>query len=497
MGDMSASAGLPGLFAWVSKAVRVGCLIGVLGMQSSAWAQAPDRSQDQTQNQTHNQAPFRLETAVNAPDWLTLRGETRMRYETLDGQFRAGGSGGDQLLLFRSLLLVEADTGPVSFGIELQDSRTYLGDADTPLSSSFTNPLDVLQLYARMDALPGLLGQGSDSQLVLGRQTVSIGSKRQIERVSYANVIKSFTGAHWTHEATRGDQLHLVYVVPTGRFPDIRADLDANRLSGDEEQWGRRIWGVHYRRPDILPGMVSDLWGELFAYGLNERDTSDVPTPNRSYVAPGARLYRKPIAGRWDLDVEGALRQGRRRATSDPGDTQPLDVNAAMLIAVLGYVFDAPWQPRLSLEYYFASGDDDPNDLDFDQHERLFGGRRTDLNNTSIYGPLTPANLSALGFRVQVTPNARWDGWFQYHAASLASDTDQWVIARLRDPSGQSGDFIGHTLDARARYWLVPDNLRLELGASALIYGGFTKDVPDGPDGDVTLFGYAQATISF
>jgi len=441
--------------------------------------------------------PFRLESEVKAPDWLTLKGEARVRYESLDGQFRAGRDGSDQLLLLRTLLLAEADTGPVSLGVELQDSRTYLGDAGTPLSSSFTNPLDVLQLYARFDDLPGLLGGNAKSQLILGRQTVSIGSKRQIERVEYANVVRSYTGAYFISEADRGDELHLIYVVPTARFPNTRPDLDDNRLSGDEEQWGRRIWGVHYRRADILPGAAPGLWGEVFVYGLEEEDTENFQTPDRSYIAPGFRLFRKPKAGRWDIDLEAALRKGTRYASSSPTDTQSLEVDAAMMIAALGYTFDAPWQPRLSLEYYYASGDEDPNDLAFDQHERLLGGRRTDLNNTSIHGPLTPANLSAPGFRVQVKPDDRWDGWFQYHAASLASETDSWVIARLRDATGQSGDFIGHALDARARYWVVPDSLRLELGASGLIYGEFPTNVPGGPEGDGTLFGYAQLTLTF
>jgi hypothetical protein len=441
--------------------------------------------------------PFRLEPAAKAPDWLTLEGEARVRYESLNGQFRAGREGSDQLLLFRTLLLAEADTGPVSFGIELQDSRTYLGDAGTPLSSSFTNPLDILQFYARFDDLPGLLGDRSDSQLIIGRQTVSIGSKRQIERVEFANVIFSYAGAHFISDTDRGDEFHAIFVVPTARFPNSRPHLDDNRLSGDEEQWGRQIWGIHYRRADILPRTVPDLWGEVFVYGLEEDDREDFQTPDRSYVAPGFRLYRKPKVGQWDIDLEGALRRGTRYASTNPADTKSLEVEAAMIIAALGYTFDAPWQPRLSLEYYYASGDEDPNDLAFDQHERLFGGRRTDLNNTSIHGPLTPANLSAPGFRVQVKPDDRWDGWFQYHAVSLASETDSWVIAGLRDPTGQSGDFIGHTLDARARYWVVPDSLRLEFGASGLIYGEFPKNVPGGPEDDGTLFGYAQLALTF
>lgn len=443
------------------------------------------------------QDAFRLEEASNAPDWLTLRGETRARYESLDGQFRAGREGSDQLLLFRTLFLAEADTGPFSVGFEVQDSRTYLGDSGTPLSNSIANPLDFLQVYARFDDLPSLLGEESASQLTLGRQTVSIGSKRQIERVEYANVIKSYTGAHYISQASRGDEFHLIHVVPTARFPSTRPALDDNQLSGDEEQWERRIWGVHYRRADILPETLPGLWGEVFVYGLEEKDTSDFQTPDRSYVAPGFRLYRKPKTGRWDLDLEAALRKGTRYATSNPADTQSLKVDAAMLYAALGYSFDAPWRPRLSLEYYYASGDEDPDDLALDQHERLFGSRRTDLNNTSIHGPLTPANLSAPGFRVQVTPNARWDGWLQYHAASLASGTDRWVIAGLRDPSGRSGEFIGHMLDARMRYWVIPDSLRLEFGASGLVYGGFAKNVSGGPAGDGTLFGYTQLSFSF
>lgn len=441
--------------------------------------------------------PFRLEEALNTPGWLTLRGETRARYESLDGQFRAGREGSDQLLAMRTLLLAEADTGPVSFGIELQDSRTYLGDAGTPLSASIANPLDVLQLYAKADGLPSLLGAGSSSSLRLGRLSVSIGSKRQIERPDFANVIKAYTGAHLVSENSSGDELHLLHVSPTARFPNSRPALDDNEMSGDEEQWGRRIWGVHYRRADILPGAAPGLWGEVFVYGLEERDTSDFQTPDRSYVAPGARLYRKPAVGQWDVDIEAALRKGTRYASSDPADTQSLDVDARTLFAALGYTWDAPWQPRFALEYYYSSGDEDPADLAFDQHERLFGSRRSDLNNTSIHGPLTPANLNAPGFRVEVKPDERWDARLYYHAAYLASDTDSWIVANLRDPSGESGDFIGHTLDSRVRYWLVPDNVRLEVGASALLYGDFTKNVPGGPDGARTLFGYGQLTVRF
>ena len=430
------------------------------------------------------------------PEWLSLQGESRVRYEALDNQFRANRDGSDQLLLFRSLLQVEADLGDVHLGFELQDSRTYLGDDGTPLSSSIANPLDFLQIYAEFESLPGLLGEESSSVATLGRQTVSIGSKRQIERVDFANVIKSYTGLYAVSTHERGDELHLMYVVPTARFPNTRPDLDDNALSGDEEQWGRHIWAVHYRRADILPTLAPGFWGEVFVYGLEEEDTYSFQTPDRSYVSPGFRLYRAPEVGQWDIDWESALRQGTRYASSSPTDTQSLDVDASMTFFAFGYTFDAPLRPRLAFEYYYASGDDDPNDLSYDQHERLFGSRRSDLNNTSIHGPLTPANLNAPGFRVEVESDHGWDARFYYHAAHLASSRDRWVIARLQDPTGQSGDFLGHVLDSRARYWLVEDSVRLELGASAFIPGEFPDNVVGG-NSDTTLFSYAQMTFSF
>ena len=94
-------------------------------------------------------------------------------------------------------------------------------------------------------------------------------------------------------------------------------------------------------------------------------------------------------------------------------------------------------------------------------------------------------------------PNDRLDGWFQYHAASLASATDRWIIAKRRDPLGQSGKFIGHTLDARLRYWLLPQRARLEVGASALLAGDFVRRAPDKPEAEDTYFGYVQATLYF
>ena len=430
------------------------------------------------------------------PDWLWVGGEFRTRYETLDGQFRRGGAGGDQLLLFRTLIHGKATFDPVTFGVEIQDSRTYLGDDGTPISPSLVNPVDFLQVYGSI-RLPEVFDKAWRPTFTLGRQTISIGSKRQIERPSFANVIRAYTGGYLRAQNLRGDEFHAFLAVPVGRFPRDRESLLDNQPELDEEEWNRQIWGLHYRRADTVPGLAEEVWAEVFAYGLHETDTDSRPTPNRNYVTPGFRVFRPAEPGRWDVDVEAALRYGTRRATALPTDTEDLDVFASMLYASVGYTFDAPWSPRLALQYYWASGDEDPNDSSFGQFERLFGSRRTDLNNTSIYGPLTPANLSAPGLRLSVEPNERIDARLTYSAAFLASDTDAWVVARLRDPTGQSGSFIGHAFDSRARFWLAPGNVQLSVGGSALLHGEFSDNAPGSPAPGTTLFGYTSLAVYF
>lgn len=434
------------------------------------------------------------------PSWLKISGVARVRYETLDDQFRAGGTGGDQAIAFRTLVLAEANLAPVNLpavtlGFELQDSRMELDDAGTPLGPGLVNTLDSLQAFARFD-LDGTFGQ-SDASLILGRQTLAIGSQRVLERAEMGNVIRSYTGAHWRSSSSAGDEWHILLVAPVGRRPTDRDSLEGNEVQPDREEWGRHLWGIHHRHKDAFGPALPDVWLEGFVYGLHERDTARVPTPNRDYLQPGFRVFRAPKAGRSDFDVETSWRTGSRRATALASDTRDLDVNAWTIHAHWGWTFESDWNWRVALDFDYASGDENPTDSRFDQYERLFGSRRTDLGNSGIFGALSPVNLNAPGARVEFAPNARTDVRIAWKAASLASDTDLWTDGRLRDQTGQSGSFIGHSINARARYWLVPDRLRGEAGFSTLLTGEFARNAPNSPRVDRTVFGFVQLSLGF
>lgn len=436
-----------------------------------------------------------LQGGEEALQW-NVSGEVRARYESLDGQFRSHRTGSDQALFLRTLVHLKVEDAAWTAGVEIQDSRSYLTDSGSALSNSYVNPIDFLQAYLQLP-VKDVFQSGYDGALILGRQTVGIGSQRQIERVSYANVIKNYTGVRLRLKNSRADEWHLIAVVPLeGRPRDLDELLD-NKPKLDQEEFNRLIWGAHYRKADAFPSLLPNTWGELFTYGLYERDAFGNESPNRRYVTPGFRIFRSKKPGEWNLDVEGAVRFGSRRATSAPTDTRDLDVFASMLLFRVGYTFDLPWKPNLAFQYYWASGDKDPNDGKFDQYERLFGSRRTDLNNTSLHGPLTPANLSAASVRFEMEPTARSTLRLTYSPVYLASKTDSFLIGRQRDPSGQSGSFVGHVFDSRITYEFVKGGLNLEVGASAFFHGEFTKTNPQAPEANRTLFGYVQLAYPF
>jgi hypothetical protein len=435
--------------------------------------------------------PWRLDGAVGAPEWLSLAGESRVRYESLDGQFRLLRDGSDQILVFRTLLHARAEYGRATLGLEIHDARAYLDDEGTPISNGIVNTHDILQAYVRF-RLSSAGTEPEQSYLKLGRFTLDIGSRRFVERNDFRNTINAFTGIHWHAHWADGKTLDAFYTAPVTKLPALPRKLADNEFKLDEERSRQRFWGAHLRYPDIFRGIQ----GELLIYGLHEEDTHDIPTPNRKVYAPGIRLYRQPAPGRWDLDLETAFRFGTRHRTALPADRETLDVRAHMLHAEVGYTFDNAWQLRLGLEYDVATGDSDPTDKRYERYERFFGTRRGDLGNTGIHGPLTRSNVSVPGIRVSFV-RGRWDGRAHIQWPRLEAARDAWVAASLRDPTGRSGQKLGTTLDGRVRYWLVPGNLRLELGASALWFGAFARNVPGAPEGDRTLYGYGQATLYF
>lgn len=436
--------------------------------------------------------PWRLDEALGTPDWLTVSGSQRTRYESLDGQFRAGGSGGDQLLTLRNILKIEAKFDKVRFVGELWDVRDYLADSGTTVGSGEANALEPVQAYVAVD-IGDMFGDGSETEILGGRFATNIGSRRLVGLNNFRMTTNAFTGVMSTTTFASGDQLIALYTLPQRRQPGNRADRIDNKVEFDDESFDQQFWGVDYTRKKLF-GAVS---GEVFAFGLHERDDAGFNTANRDIVTSGGRLFSSPAPGKPDIEIEGGYQFGERRATTSASDVTDLDVKAAYLHGEIGYSFGAAWSPRIAFEYEYATGDKDPTDNAYNRFDGLYGPRRFDFGPTGIYGPLERSNLSSPGVRVEVAPSKRADAFAFYRAIWLDEAVDTFGQTGVRDPAGASGKFAGHQIEARFRYWLVPKNVRLDIGGAYLIAGEFLDTAPNATGEGDTAYFYSDIEFTF
>ncbi len=436
-----------------------------------------------------------LNQALNTPEWLSISGQSRIRYESLDEQFRSGGNGDDQILVFRTNLLAKITWDQWQFGIEVLDARQSHGDDSTKISSGDVNPLDVLQLYSQW-TINHLFKDQSQSRLKAGRFTMDVGSRRFIARNRFRNAINAFTGIDWQWTDDNGQQVRVFYTLPVQRLPGEFSRRKRNRTQGDDQDTEVSFWGLFYQLPkESLTSWQSQ--AELFYFGLNENDVHDRPTRNRDIHTLGGRIYKKKTLNQFDYQIEAALQFGKSRASAAESDRDDLDHLAYFGRAELGYSFNSTWLPRLIAQFDYASGDDNPNDNDNNRFDSLFGVRRFDFGPLGIYGPFARANVISPGLRLELTPTHSTSIFIAHRGYWLASDKDAWTVARVRDPEGDSGHYVGQQTEVRFRWDIVPNSLRWELGAAYIFKGEFANNAPNANDEGDSNFLYSQFQFSF
>ena len=432
--------------------------------------------------------PWRLGKEANLPSWLTIGLNHRTRFEHLANQFRVVAGDDATAVSMRTLLSAKLSTESVIAELELQDSRAF-ASADTPLKTSHINALSILQAYVGLRR-PNLFVAGDQGELKIGRMTVDVGTRRLVARNGYRNTINGFAGAdaRWTSPARHVARVFTL--VPVTRLPSDPDAIRSNDIELDEENFDTLFWGALYRSPALLAGTQF----ELLVMGLHERD-GDIASRNRQLLSPGARAFRKPSAGEPDYSIEIVVQLGSSRASKADEDTEDLDHRALFVHAETGYSIEAPWAPRIALQYDYASGDGEPDDETNGRFDTLFGPGRPDFGPTGLYSAFARSNLNSPALRVQAKPAASVTSFLCYRLFWLASDTDAWTTTGLRDSTGSSGSFLGQQLEARVRWNVFPKNVRVEMGGAYLARGGFAKDVEDGSD-DPALFFYSQVSGS-
>lgn len=432
-----------------------------------------------------------LDQALGLPERLSISGDFRIRYESLDNQFRAGHPGYDQILALRTRVRARIRlTDWLSLGAEFQDSRAYLEDDNTPVGTGMVNAAELLRAYVDL-SFDGPFGGAHELQL--GRLTMDIGSRRLVARNRFRNTSNAFTGLEWLWTLAHGRELRAFYTLPVKRLPDERARLVENEVEFDETTADFQFAGFFFA--EDLP------WGdrgELYVYGLNERRTYDATDgdaiPRRRLGTPGFRLLREQREGHFDYEVETAVQLGQSR--NAVAGNRSLNHVAFFQHLTLGYTFASPGSPRVLLHYDYASGDCDPFDGDNERFDTLFGARRFEYGPTSIYGAVARSNINTPGLRVELKREPSWSGFVDYRAIWLASDRDEWVGTGVQDPTGRSGSFVGQQVEMRVRWRPFPGNVLVEAGYAHLFAGEFIDSAPNSNRGD-SNYVYSQVILEF
>ncbi|HXC58059.1 MAG TPA: alginate export family protein [Steroidobacteraceae bacterium] len=418
-----------------------------------------------------------------------VSGTIRLRQEELDGDFRPGFRNQDDVLSIRSSLLLEWDTGTWRFGGEIFDGREYDTGPGSVLSTNEVDALEPAQAYVAGD-FESPFGAGSSAMVQAGRFTMNLGSRRLISADEFRNTPQASTGLRSELKFSGKRSATLFYVLPQQHRPDDFDSLLKNKVKLDHEGRDLQVFGALFSKAG-LPGR---LLAEMGFIRFIEHDTAGRPTRNRGLTNLTARLMSDPAPGKWDYELEGISQTGSIRA-STAANAVPLRVRAYFAHADLGYTFAQSWKPHLDVEWDYASGDG--TSAHYNRFDTLFGMRRGEFGPSGIYAAVGRANINTLGLRLDGAPTKRLDLLATVKWLWAADRHDSFSTTGIRDASGASGSFAGQQLDARLRYWFLPQRLRGEMNATWLIRGRLLQDAPNAsPHGD-THYAAAAITLTF
>jgi len=317
--------------------------------------------------------------------------------------------------------------------------------------------------------------------------TIDLGSRRLVARNEFRNTINAFTGLDLQWTSRDEDVLRGIALTPIVRAPSDPEGLEKNRIEFDRENPNAFFWGAFYQsRP-----LAAQVTIEAYLLGLHESDGRTAPSSDRKLYTPGMRTLRQPAPGEFDFQLEFMSQFGSSRASRE--DTIDLDHLAFALHGSSGFLFDAPWAPRLAFQYDYASGDRSPDDGANNRFDTLFGARRFEYGPTGLYGAIARSNVSTPGLRLEVQPHRTVDAFTAYRLVWLASAQDAWTTAELRDPTGDSGSFVGQQVEGRVRWHLLPRNFSLDVGGALFVRGDFARQAPGGAE-QPSIYSYVQVT---
>jgi len=420
----------------------------------------------------------RLKNIALGPFRLDVGGSVRFRYEYQNdfniqryADDRKPGLRSDHFLLQRTRLDFDLHLGEdAHVYTQLQDARAYGSNFrkdDFAWGCPYWNPLTVRQAWLewrRIGASP--LG------VKIGRQAIHYGDNRIWGPGEWGNV------GRYTWDAAK-----LIVETDLAEVHGIFANrVEYDPHSFDEHNSRLDAYGV-YAMIKKLPCTL-----DLFWVGKRTRP----------------RMAADPMGAVVDLDthtvgvyVDGKAGKGwdyRGTLAHTFGERNGIDVDAFGGNVRAGYTFDAAWQPRVGLEYSFATGSSGEPGSDCETFDGVFGAIDRMYGRMNFF---SWRNLQDYQVSVSCRPHKKTQVAVDYHVFRLDDDRDGWYwcsgLPARRDPTGEAGSKVGQEIDVLATY-RHSDHLTFKAGYAHFFAGSFLERTGPSPDADWFFF---QTQYSF
>ncbi len=353
--------------------------------------------------------------------------------------------------------------------VEGQDTREFFSDRPNvigEMGAEGDDALDLRQGYVEV-------GDANRWSLRVGRQVLVYGDKRLISSGEWGNPTRVFDAV----------KLHV-------QRTDWWVDAFASSVVGLRDgQFNQSDWLSGEGREQVFAGLYAGTTAldfqatEAYLLGLHE----DHPEGGTDFLTLGTRLKADPNKfGGWEYDVE---------MVAQAGEVKGRDHAAYAGHWGAGYNWlEHAWKPRFTVDYSYASGDDDAADDQSGTFQNLFP------TNHLYYGYMDLfawQNLRNPALHFEITPHEKVKLSVDYHWFWLDDVADSWYRASITDTvrtvSPQADSYAGSEVDFTV-LWKAHKHLDVQAGYSHFFAGDYLSSSGAANDAD---FAYLMLTVNF
>ena len=394
--------------------------------------------------------PFPNRANAVLPAWLRVRGEFRERLEGFENSGFVPDRDDSYALSRVRLSATITPSKSLSFQAHVQDARVAKKEVG-PTAAPFRGPFDLRLGFSDIgDAKAPVAAR-------LGRQELAFGEQRLLGHLAWVNTGRSWDAARMILRA-KGWQADVFGASLVRSLPD-EFDKSGN---------GNRLAGVYATSAKVIPQAAVEPY-VFWRRDVNLRsELATIGTLSQTTV--GTRVAGK-LPARLDYGVEMALQRGGLAADS---------VNA----------WAGHWQMRESLpgagavkltsEYNFATGDDNPTDGVRQTFDQLYP---TGHDKLGLADQVGWRNIHHLREGFEFSPFKATPISLNYHSWWLAEKTDGLYASSgtqiARVVGGAASSHVGQELDLQITRPLTPQ-LQLAAGYAHMFTGAFLKQATPG-----------------